>query len=144
MAGSMGDPFASKASRLPFEYLIQNADHLRLAAELGRIPNRIVVEGHTDAQPYSGYGTYSNWELSADRANQARHVMQAGGLRDGQVLQVRGFADQNLRDAAHPNSASNRRISVIVHYGDVRPPQEPEAKADPKAKSAAPAPPGAK
>ena len=103
-----------------------------------------MVEGHTDAQPYSGFGAYSNWELSADRANQARQVMQASGLRDGQVLQVRGFADQNLRDTEHPKSAANRRISVIVRYDDAKEPQVPEAKPDPKQQSAGPPPPTAK
>ena len=70
-----------------------------LAAELGKIPNHISVEGHTDAKPYTGKGSYSNWELSADRANAARRLMQQSGLRGDQVSQVRGFADQRLRNA---------------------------------------------
>jgi chemotaxis protein MotB len=87
-----------------------------LAAELTKLPNRIVIEGHTDAAPFSGEGTYSNWELSADRANSARQLMQGGGLRAAQVFQVRGFADQELRDKQDPRDPRNRRISVIVHY----------------------------
>jgi chemotaxis protein MotB len=89
---------------------------VRLAQELGALPNSILIEGHTDAKPYSGDGTYSNWELSSDRANSARRLMQTSSLRQGQVVQVRGFADQCLRTPKDPTNASNRRISVIVQY----------------------------
>lgn len=89
-----------------------------LAAELGKAPNHISVEGHTDAKPFIGAGSYSNWELSADRANAARRLMQQAGLRADQVSQVRGFADQRLRNAKDPQDASNRRISIIVQYID--------------------------
>src|SRR5262249_3733207 len=67
-----------------------------LAAEIGKLPNKISLEGHTDSRPYSGNGNYTNWELSADRANAARRLMQANGVRDDQVSQVRGYADQRL------------------------------------------------
>jgi chemotaxis protein MotB len=87
-----------------------------LAAELGNVPNHVSVEGHTDAKPYTGKGNYSNWELSADRANAARRLMQQSGLRADQVSQVRGFADQRLRNLKDPLDASNRRISIIVQY----------------------------
>lgn len=87
-----------------------------LAEELGKLPNRVLIEGHTDAKPYTSNGAYSNWELSADRANQARQVMQASGLRAAQVAQVRGFADQQLRNVKNPEDPANRRISVIVQY----------------------------
>jgi len=87
-----------------------------LSGELGRLPNRVVIEGHTDAAPYATDGAYSNWELSTDRANQARHLMQGSGLRAGQVFQVRGFADQQLRTGRDPTDPSNRRITVIVQY----------------------------
>ena len=86
-----------------------------LAGELGKLPNKILIEGHTDAQPYQS-DTYSNWELSADRANESRRLMQAHGVREDQISQVRGFADQDLRNKANPFDASNRRISVIVQY----------------------------
>jgi chemotaxis protein MotB len=90
-----------------------------LAAELGRLPNQVMIEGHTDSRPFSGRPeAYGNWELSSDRANAARRLMDSGGLRAGQVTQVRGFADQQLRDREHPEAASNRRISVIVRYQD--------------------------
>ena len=87
-----------------------------LAQQLGQLPNRISVEGHTDAKPYAGNGNYTNWELSADRANAARRLMQQSGLRSDQVSQVRGFADQRLRTPQDPLEPSNRRISIIVQY----------------------------
>ncbi len=85
-----------------------------LAAELGRAPNHLSIEGHTDAKPFAGKSSYSNWELSADRANAARRLMQQSGLRPDQVSQVRGFADQRLRNKKDPLDPSNRRISIIV------------------------------
>jgi len=87
-----------------------------LARDLGSIPNHISIEGHTDAKPYGEKANYSNWELSSDRANAARRVMQQAGLGPDQVSQVRGFADQRLRNAADPLDPSNRRISIIVQY----------------------------
>ncbi|MFZ0686998.1 MAG: flagellar motor protein MotB [Terriglobales bacterium] len=89
-----------------------------LAAELGKVPNRISVEGHTDAKPFAGKASYSNWELSSDRANAARRLMQQAGLRDDQVSQVRGFADQRLRNVKDALDPSNRRVSIIVQYID--------------------------
>jgi chemotaxis protein MotB len=86
-----------------------------LAAELGKMPNSLLVEGHTDAKPFKD-PTYTNWELSADRANAARRLMDLSGLRPGQIQQVRGFADRQLRNAARPEDPSNRRISIIVKY----------------------------
>jgi chemotaxis protein MotB len=88
-----------------------------LAEEVGKLPNHVSIEGHTDSKPYSGGLTgYSNWELSVDRANVARKIMQSSGLQMQQVSQVRGFADQRPREKESPASASNRRISLIVEY----------------------------
>jgi chemotaxis protein MotB len=87
-----------------------------LSQEIGKLPNNISIEGHTDAKPYSGKAGYDNWDLSSDRANEARRLMQSEGLRPGQISQVRGFADRQPRLPAHPEDASNRRISVIVQY----------------------------
>jgi len=100
-----------------------------LAVQLGEVPNHLSIEGHTDAKPYGANGSYSNWELSADRANAARRLMQQSGLRSDQVAQVRGFADQRLRNLKNPLEASNRRVSIIVQYlaGD-GPAEAPEAK----------------
>jgi len=87
-----------------------------LAQELGKLPNKLSIEGHTDSKPYSQDKNYGNWELSADRANAARRLMQQSGVRTDQVSQVRGYADQRLRTPADPLAPSNRRISVIVQY----------------------------
>jgi chemotaxis protein MotB len=87
-----------------------------LAGQLGDLPNRVSIEGHTDAAPYASTGVYGNWDLSTDRANAARRAMQASGLRANQVSQVRGYADQKLRVPSNPLDPSNRRISLIVQY----------------------------
>ena len=88
----------------------------RLASELGKMPNHILIEGHTTLKPFASDTGYSNWELSADRANSARKLMQAHGIRMEQVGQVRGYADRQLRHPDDPTNPSNRRISVIVQY----------------------------
>ena len=87
-----------------------------LAQELGQLPNTISIEGHTDAKQYTARENYTNWELSTDRANMARRIMQNHGLAPNQVTEVRGFADQRLRKPDAPEDPSNRRISVLVHY----------------------------
>jgi chemotaxis protein MotB len=87
-----------------------------LSQELAKLPNKISIEGHTDSKPYASSGNYTNWELSTDRANAARRLMQASGVGPGQVTQVRGFADQRLRKLDDPLDASNRRVSLIVQY----------------------------
>ena len=87
-----------------------------LSQELGKLPNNISIEGHTDSMMYSAARTYDNWDLSTDRANEARRLMQAEGMRSEQISQVRGFADRRLRVPDHPEDPSNRRISLIVQY----------------------------
>jgi chemotaxis protein MotB len=84
-----------------------------VAQEIGRLNNNIMIEGYTDARPYVGKD-YSNWELSADRANTARRVLEGNGVRQDQVLQVRGFADRNLKHPDLPMDAANRRVSILV------------------------------
>jgi len=86
-----------------------------LARQLGHLTNSIVIEGHTDSKPFDSV-VYSNWELSADRANAARRIMEGNGLHNGQVTEVRGFADQHLRIVERPSDASNRRVSIVVAY----------------------------
>ena len=85
-----------------------------LAGELKNIPNPLLIEGHTDAAQYSNDASYGNWELSADRANSARRLLQQDGVRENQVTQVRGYADQLLRVKSNPYDPSNRRISILV------------------------------
>jgi chemotaxis protein MotB len=87
-----------------------------LSKQLGQLPNRISIEGHTDSKPFATSGDYSNWELSADRANATRRMMQLNGIRANQVSQVRGYADQSLRIPRDPENPANRRISLIVQY----------------------------
>ena len=99
----------------------------RLAQELGRLPNLVTIEGHTDSKPFAGARDYDNWELSADRANSARRFMQQNGLGLKQVSQIRGYADQRLRKPQDPEDPSNRRISLIVQY---IPKPEPDNPAD--------------
>ena len=119
-----------------------------LAQELGKVPNHISVEGHTDAKPFTGKSSYSNWELSSDRANAARRLMQGvDGLRPDQVSQVRGFADQRLRNLKDPLDSANRRISIIVQYinstpdaGDLPPGAKPAGEGTPPADQPKPEP----
>jgi chemotaxis protein MotB len=89
-----------------------------LAAELKTLPNSLLIEGHTDATPYPSSSGYSNWDLSADRANSARRLMQQDGVRTNQVTQVRGYADMMLRVKNNPFDPSNRRISILVKNGN--------------------------
>lgn len=97
-----------------------------LGQELGKLPNRLAIEGHTDSKPYAEGSNYGNWELSSDRANAARRLLQLHGIREDQVTQVRGFADQRLRKPDDPMDPANRRISLIVQYMDKKtaPPAE--------------------
>jgi chemotaxis protein MotB len=87
-----------------------------LSGELCKLPNEISIEGHTDSMVYVVTRTYDNWDLSSDRANEARRLMQAEGIRPNQISQVRGFADRQPRLPAHPEDPSNRRITLIVQY----------------------------
>jgi len=89
---------------------------IALAQELGKLPNKLSIEGHTDSKPYGKSGNYGNWELSTDRANAARRLMQVKGIGADQITQVRGFADQRLRKPDSPVDPANRRISLIVQY----------------------------
>jgi chemotaxis protein MotB len=84
-----------------------------LASIIKTVPNKISVSGHTDIKPYLANG-YSNWELSADRANAARRALVAGGLPVEKVGRVVGLASSVLLDTAVPDSPINRRISIIV------------------------------
>lgn len=95
-----------------------------LSPEVGKLPNLLLIEGHTDSKPYSGSSAYGNWELSSDRANTARRLMVSNGIRPDQVAQVRGYADRKLRKPLQPEDASNRRITLIVQRV-VNPEQQP-------------------
>jgi chemotaxis protein MotB len=84
-----------------------------IGQELGKLPNHIVIGGHTDSVKYPTPG-YTNWELSADRANTARRVLESSGLRTGQVQRVTGYADTVPLEGKETNDPQNRRISIVV------------------------------
>jgi chemotaxis protein MotB len=94
-----------------------------VGAELGRIQMGVLIEGYTDARPYAGSSSYSNWELSADRANTARRIMTEHGLDPRQVEQIRGWADHQLANPADPLDPANRRVTITVplEIGSVAP-----------------------
>jgi chemotaxis protein MotB len=85
-----------------------------LSPYLSSVPNRISLTGHTDTTPYAARNGYTNWELSADRANAARRALEAGGLGSDKVARVVGLSSAVLFDKAQPRAAINRRISIIV------------------------------
>jgi chemotaxis protein MotB len=89
-----------------------------IVGELKKLPNRVALEGHTDAKPFRGAISYTNWELSVDRANSARRLMVENGFPTDRIAEVRGFADRQLRNASEPENPANRRISLIVMYED--------------------------
>lgn len=86
-----------------------------IAKVLNEVPNRVSLSGHTDGAPYSGGDKgYSNWELSADRANASRRELVGGGLEDGKMLRVNGMAAAVPYDREDPFNPMNRRITIIV------------------------------
>jgi chemotaxis protein MotB len=85
-----------------------------LAPYLDSVPNRISLTGHTDMRPYPSNNGYTNWELSADRANAARRALVAGGLPDQKISRVVGLSSSVLFNKAEPQSPINRRISIVV------------------------------
>ena len=90
-----------------------------LAVELQRMPNELVIEGHTDATPFrnsTASSRYANWELAADRANAARRLLHTYGVRPDQIVEMRGFADRRLLYPDSPNDPRNRRVSLVVKF----------------------------
>jgi len=85
-----------------------------VAAYLNTVPNRISLSGHTDAKAYVGARGYTNWELSADRANAARRALLDGGMKTEKIARVVGLASSVLFDRENPYNPINRRISIIV------------------------------
>jgi chemotaxis protein MotB len=116
---------------------------------LATVPNRLTLEGHTDAQPFAGGDkAYGNWELSADRANASRRELLAGGLPEDQVLRVQGLAASHPFDRRDPLSPANRRISIVVMTREAedrvfRGPEGPRPVAAEPAPTVPPAAPGA-
>lgn len=94
----------------------------KISINLQKLPNKLVIEGHTDSRPYSGEGRgYSNFELSSERANAARRVLVLSGLPTGRFDEVRGYADTRLLDKNDPFSVVNRRISIVIKYSTEEP-----------------------
>jgi chemotaxis protein MotB len=108
-----------------------------LAPYLDSVPNRISVTGHTDIRPYPSTNGYTNWELSADRANSARRALTAGGLPDTKISRVVGLSSSVLFDRQDPQSPINRRISIVVM---TRQAEEAALKTDVAAETPAPEP----
>jgi len=98
--------------------------------QLKSLPNKLLIEGHTDAKPYSSSAGYTNWELSADRANSARRLLADAGIPNERIVQIRGYADQKLRDTKEPTNPSNRRVSVLIQYREALEKPKEEKKAE--------------
>jgi len=107
-----------------------------LAGQLKALPNKLLIEGYTDAQPFSKGGNYTNWELSADRANSARRLLQQAGVGHNQVSQVRGYGDQMLRVPSNPLDPTNRRVSLIVQWQEASASTADDSRAPETANSA--------
>lgn len=88
-----------------------------VAGRIGEIPNPVVIEGHTDAATF-GAGDYTNWELSTDRANAARRILQSQGLDPQRIQEVRGLADRHPRVPDNPLDPANRRVTILIPYLD--------------------------
>ncbi len=90
-----------------------------IGEQLATVPNAVVVDGYTDAIPYAPAAAYTNWELSADRANAARRILIAGGLHPPQIREVRGHADRSLRVPDDPSSPKNRRVTITMRFDEL-------------------------
>jgi chemotaxis protein MotB len=113
MEAGEGDTFFEKASAA-LKPALESVLTV-IAPELQALPNHVVIEGHTDALPFGGKA-YSNWELSVDRANSARRILEESGLDPHHVVEVRGYAERRLKNTEDPFDPHNRRISVLLPY----------------------------
>lgn len=86
-----------------------------IASRIGSFPNDVTIEGHTDSRPYARAG-YNNWDLSSDRANAARRVLEENGIREKQITGVNGYADRRLKNPSKPLDFSNRRVTILVAF----------------------------
>jgi len=113
MEAGEGDTFFETASASLKPTLVEVLNVM--APELQALPNHVVLEGHTDALPFGGTD-YSNWELSVDRANAARRILERSGLDAHRLVEVRGYADRKLKNPDDPFDSHNRRISILLPY----------------------------
>jgi chemotaxis protein MotB len=93
----------------------------KISKLLSTVPNKVSIQGHTDANPYNNPEdlSQSNWELSTQRANSARRALLKSGLQEDKVMEVTGFASSVLLDKTNPLNPNNRRISIIVMKKEV-------------------------
>lgn len=99
-------------------------DLIRIIGEaIVEMQNDIVITGHTDAVPFANSQGYSNWELSADRANATRRVLIDTGVSPARIKRISGLADTDLLNKEEPTAAENRRINVLLSYPEPLPPQ---------------------
>jgi len=96
---------------------------------LATIPNKIEITGHTDSSPYRRKKRYGNWELSADRANSTRRLLEECGVSNDRFDEVNGRADKNLLNKEKPTSPENRRVSITILYNSL---EEDETEAKPQ------------
>jgi len=89
-----------------------------LAEEINRLPNKVIIEGHTDATPYSGGGQITNWELSTQRAMAARRALEYYSINRDRFSKIIGYADRELLYKDAPTDPRNRRISFILQFED--------------------------
>jgi len=95
-----------------------------IGTELSQLQTPIIIEGHTDSQQFGSSATYTNWELSSDRANAARRMIEAAGVDPSRIVEVRGMADRDLRVPSNPMDPANRRISILLPFTVL--PDEPD------------------
>ncbi len=111
-SGDVYFPTGSARMKAPTMLVLQ-----LIGTELAMLQHPVILEGHTDAASFGAAGAaYGNWELSADRANAARRVLEGVGLRDGRIVEVRGYAATKPRIGDDPLSAANRRISILLPF----------------------------
>ncbi len=89
-----------------------------LGKELSRLPNYVMIEGHTDSRGFAKSSTLTNWELSTGRSNAARRVLEVGGIHDSRFLEIRGYSDRQPYNALDPDDSRNRRISITLLTDD--------------------------
>jgi chemotaxis protein MotB len=87
-----------------------------IGTELAQLQSPVIIEGHTDSQQFGSSAVYTNWELSSDRANAARRMIEAAGVSPARIVEVRGMADRDLRVPSNPMDPANRRISILLPF----------------------------
>lgn len=129
----------ARGSSVPYQHTRQLLEVVSHA--VAKLPNKVLVAGHTDATPYARGASYSNWELSADRANAARRELTRFGVPAGRFARVVGKAATQPLLADDPKNARNRRISITLLREDRPPPEVAHRQRTPVKRKATPPPP---